>query len=148
MLKLICKQKPKALISSIRVSTRSLGVCLPFRRISVSCSAVCNNSSKSKLDLGKILTLAAALLALVAFFMMFAPAITSGTDISYTGLQVAFGYTSKSEILGSTVSTSSCAASNAVKYTRLLFFKEYGHKRRQARENAEYTRENSAVGKR
>lgn len=60
---------------------------------------------KSKLDLGKILTLAAALLALVAFFMMFAPAITSGTDISYTGLQVAFGYTSKSEILGSTVST-------------------------------------------
>lgn len=60
---------------------------------------------KSKLDLGKILTLAAALLALVAFFMMFAPAITSGTDTAYTGFQVAFGYTSKSEILGSTVST-------------------------------------------
>ena len=39
-----------------------------------------------------------------------------------------------------------CAASNAVKYTRLLFFNEYGHKRRQARENAEYARENSAVG--
>jgi len=37
---------------------------------------------KFKLDLGKILTLAAMVLALVAFFMMFAPAITSVTDIS------------------------------------------------------------------
>lgn len=60
---------------------------------------------KSKLDLGKILTLAAMLLALAAFFFMFAPAVTSGTDTARTGAQVAFGYTAKTEVLGNTVST-------------------------------------------
>lgn len=60
---------------------------------------------KFKLDLGKILTLAAMLLALVAVFLMFAPAVAAGTNTSYTGLQVAFGYTAKNEVLGNTVST-------------------------------------------
>lgn len=54
---------------------------------------------KFKLDFGKILTLDAMLLALVAVFMMFAPAVSASWDTEYTGLQVAFGYTAKSEAL-------------------------------------------------
>ena len=51
---------------------------------------------KSKLDLGKILTLAAALLALVAFFMMFAPAVADKLGTEYTGAKLAFGYSKNS----------------------------------------------------
>lgn len=61
---------------------------------------------KSKLNLGKILSFAAALLAIVALALMFAPAIgIKDSDKAYTGWQVAFGYSEKAEILGSTVST-------------------------------------------
>lgn len=51
---------------------------------------------KSKFDLGKILTLAAMLLALVAFFLMFAPAVETKLTTTYTGAQVAFGYSKES----------------------------------------------------
>lgn len=61
---------------------------------------------KSKLNLGKILSFAAALLAIVALALMFAPALgVKSSDKAYTGWQVAFGYSEKAEILGSTVST-------------------------------------------
>lgn len=51
---------------------------------------------KFKLDLGKILTFGAMLLALVAFFMMFAPAVEDKLTTTYTGAQVAFGYSKNS----------------------------------------------------
>ena len=51
---------------------------------------------KFKLDLGKILTLAAMVLALVAFFMMFAPAVEDKLTTTYSGAQVAFGYSKNS----------------------------------------------------
>lgn len=52
---------------------------------------------KKKLTLGNIMGLTAALFALIAFFMMFAPAIAAkkvgnyDTGISYSGWNVAFG---------------------------------------------------------
>lgn len=53
-----------------------------------------------KFGLGKILACVAAVLGLVAFFMMFAPSATyevlKGTN-SYSGAQLAFGYTAKVE---------------------------------------------------
>lgn len=58
-----------------------------------------------KFGLGKILACVAAVFGLVAVFMMFAPGATykvlNGTD-SYSGAQLAFGYTAKADagILG------------------------------------------------
>ncbi|MDE6355629.1 MAG: hypothetical protein K2L67_00050 [Clostridia bacterium] len=53
---------------------------------------------KSKIKIGKIVTLVSALFALVAVLLMFAPAvINNDTGISYTGAQVAFGYSAKND---------------------------------------------------
>jgi len=61
--------------------------------------------SKNK-NLGLFITLGSIVLALVAFFLMFAPAIgIKDTDTTYSGAQVAFGYSKSAEILDSTVTT-------------------------------------------
>lgn len=53
---------------------------------------------KSKIKIGKILTLVSVLFALTAILLMFAPALVNNdTGISYTGAQVAFGYSASSE---------------------------------------------------
>lgn len=53
---------------------------------------------KVKFNVGKIVTLVSVLLALVAVLLMFAPAVVNkDTAISYTGAQVAFGYTVQRE---------------------------------------------------
>lgn len=53
---------------------------------------------KSKIKIGKILTLVSVLFALTAILLMFASAVVNkDTGISYTGAQVAFGYSASSE---------------------------------------------------
>ena len=67
-----------------------------------------------KKNLGKIITCVSIVLALVAFFMMFAPAAVAeamGKTKSYTGADLAFGYTFKSDVAGHTVKTKIFAAS-------------------------------------
>ncbi len=65
---------------------------------------------KKYLTLGNILVCCAALLGLISIFLMFAPAISYTLDVgiakgtqTYTGAQIAFGYTEKSEVLGQTI---------------------------------------------
>lgn len=63
---------------------------------------------KSGFNLSKIITCVSIALALVAFFMMFAPAAVAealGQTKSYTGANLAFGYTYKTEGLLGTVET-------------------------------------------
>ena len=52
------------------------------------------------LELSTVYALGAIVMALVAFFLMFAPA-ASNSLTSYTGAQMAFGYSKSSEVLGS-----------------------------------------------
>lgn len=48
---------------------------------------------KAKFNVGKIVTGLAAVMALVAFFLMFAPAVSiKNSDTTITGAQVTFGY--------------------------------------------------------
>jgi len=54
------------------------------------------------LKINRLLTVGAVVLALIAFFLMFAPAAKNG-DGSFTGAQMAFGYSKSGEVLGSTV---------------------------------------------
>lgn len=65
---------------------------------------------KKYLTLGNILVCSAAVLGVISFLMMFAPAISYTVDAgafkvtqSFTGAQIAFGYTEKSEVLGQTI---------------------------------------------
>ncbi len=66
---------------------------------------------KKYLTLGNILVCGAAVLGLVSLFMMFAPAISYTAEVgafkgtqTFTGAQITFGYTEKSEvILGQTL---------------------------------------------
>ena len=58
---------------------------------------------KSKANVGQILTLVAILLGIVAVVMMFVSAIgVKDSDVTYTGLQVAFGF-KEATILGGEV---------------------------------------------
>ena len=62
--------------------------------------------AKSKFGLGKIFLAVAALLGVVAIIMMFAPHISAADgDLTYSGMQVTFGYTKTTEVLGSKIST-------------------------------------------
>ena len=54
------------------------------------------------LELSTVYALGAIVTALVAFFLMFAPA-ASNSGGSFTGAQMAFGYSESGEVLGSTV---------------------------------------------
>lgn len=63
-------------------------------------------AKKTKLDLGLIATFVAAVLGVIAVISLFLPAIAiKDADTTYSGLQVVFGYTKKTELFGSTVST-------------------------------------------
>ncbi len=63
-------------------------------------------AKSKKINLGLIITLGSIVLALVAFLLMFAPAIgIKNTDTTYSGAQVACGYSKSAEVLGSTVTT-------------------------------------------
>lgn len=67
-------------------------------------------SKKSKLNLGTILCGVAALLGLVAVFMLFAPNVTTGEGkalVEYSGLETVFGAKHKvtTEVMGNTVTT-------------------------------------------
>lgn len=58
---------------------------------------------KSKANVGQILTLVAILLGIVAVVMMFVSAIgVKDSDVTYTGLQVAFGFKETIILLGET----------------------------------------------
>ncbi|MDE6001079.1 MAG: hypothetical protein K2G96_01990 [Clostridia bacterium] len=78
--------------------------------------------------LGKIITGVSILLALVAFFMMFAPAAVASVEVlgktvsnSYTGSNLAFGLTESTEVLGHTVEAKIFAASANILTYILLF---------------------------
>ncbi len=61
-----------------------------------------------KLNLSKILAVAAAVLGLIAILMMFAPMAVSESVVGkteYTGLNTIFGAKYKSEVLGQTIET-------------------------------------------
>ncbi|MCH5147733.1 MAG: hypothetical protein J1G05_00030 [Clostridiales bacterium] len=65
-------------------------------------------AKKSGLNLGMILGGAAALLGLVAFFMLFAPNLVSevlNVKTEYSGLETVFGAAHKSTVLGKEVET-------------------------------------------
>ncbi len=67
-----------------------------------------------KKNLGKIITCVSILFALVAFFMMFAPAAVAevlGKTQSYSGIDLAFGYVNKTDALVGTVETRIFSAS-------------------------------------
>lgn len=60
---------------------------------------------KKGLKVGTLISFGAVLLALVAFFLMFAPA-AGNNDSYFTGAQMAFGYSKTVEVLGNKVTTS------------------------------------------
>ena len=63
-------------------------------------------AKKQKLDLGLIATFVAILLGVVAVITLFLPAIAiEEMETTYTGLQVAFGYTKETEVFNSVIKT-------------------------------------------
>lgn len=79
---------------------------------------------KKNSNLGKIISLVAIVLGIVAVCMLFAPAAVAealGQKTSYSGANLAFGYTYKTEVLGNTVETEIFNASaNIVTYILVL----------------------------
>lgn len=61
--------------------------------------------AKKKTNYMSYLPLAAVLLGIVAIVMLFVPAVVASEDVSYTGLQVVFGYSEKTDIFGSQLVT-------------------------------------------
>jgi hypothetical protein len=62
-------------------------------------------AKKKKIDVGNISTLVSVLFGIIAVIMIFLPAIAiKDSETTYSGLQVAFGYTETTKALGLTVS--------------------------------------------